>query len=44
MKKMAKLSADQRRIMGESARSKMEREFDRYSIIDAYITEIKKYL
>ncbi len=44
MKKMAKLSADQRRTMGESARSKMEREFDRYSIIDAYITEIKKYL
>ena len=42
MKKIAALSADERRSMGLAARAKMEREFDRHSIIDAYIDELTK--
>ncbi len=42
MKKIAGLSTDERRRMGISAREKVEREFDRHSIIDAYVDEIHK--
>ncbi len=44
MKKIASLSATERKNMGLAARSKVEKEFDRYSIIDSYINEIKNLL
>lgn len=40
MDKMAALSVSERRQMGEAARKKVEKEFDRHSIIDAYVNEI----
>ncbi len=42
MRRIAKLPVDERRQMGIAARDKVEREFDRHSIIDAYINEIQK--
>ena len=44
MRKMVLLSPDERKAMGIAARKKVEREFDRHSIIDAYIDEIQKFL
>ncbi len=41
MDKMVSLSVSERRAMGLAAREKVEREFDRHSIIDAYIDEIQ---
>ncbi|MBE5859891.1 MAG: glycosyltransferase family 4 protein [Butyrivibrio sp.] len=40
MDRMASLDVSQRRAMGLLARAKVEREFDRHSIIDAYIDEL----
>ncbi len=44
MKRIALLSVEERRKMGMAARAKVEREFDRHSIIDAYIEEINNVL
>lgn len=44
MKHFLLLNREQRAEMGQKAREKMEREFDRNAIIDVYINEMKKYL
>ncbi|MGN0388695.1 MAG: glycosyltransferase family 4 protein [Suilimivivens sp.] len=42
LKKFLKLSGGERAVMGQKARQKMEREFDREKVADAYIEEIEK--
>lgn len=42
MRKFLALSHEQREAMGRAAREKMEREFDRKIVVDAYLEEIEK--
>ena len=42
MEKMLKLSTSEREKMGRAARAKMEKEYDRNHVIEAYLEEIKK--
>lgn len=44
VKKFLSLSVEEREIMGENARAKMEREFDRNKVVGVYIKEINKVL
>ena len=41
LKKFLKLSREERAVMGQKARQKMEREFDREKVVDAYMEEIE---
>lgn len=41
LRKFVKLSEDERAQMGKNARAKMEREFDRKQVVNAYVEEIK---
>ena len=41
LKKFLKLSREERAVMGQKARQKMEREFDREKVADAYMEEIE---
>lgn len=41
LRKFVKLSEDERAQMGKKARAKMEREFDRKQVVNAYVEEIK---
>lgn len=41
LKKFLKLSGGERAVMGQKARQKMEREFDREKVADAYMEEIE---
>lgn len=43
MEKFLALSKEEQALMGRAAREKMEREFDRNMVIDAYISEIQTY-
>ena len=40
MEKFLKLSREERASMGRAAREKMEREFDRKIVVDAYMSEV----
>ena len=42
LKQFLKLSKEERAVMGQKAREKMEREFDREKVADAYMEEIEK--
>ena len=42
--KFLKMSPEARAEMGRKARAKMEREFDRQIVVDAYLDEIDKIL
>lgn len=44
LSKFTELSAEQRAEMGKAARAKMEREFDREKVADAYMEEIERCL
>ena len=44
LKKFLKLSREERIVMGQKAREKMEREFDREKVADAYMEEIETIL
>lgn len=44
MEKFMALSAEEQALMGKRAREKMEREFDRNHVIDAYMEVLNKYL
>lgn len=41
LRRFVKLSEDERAQMGKNARAKMEREFDRKQVVNAYVEEIK---
>ena len=40
MEKFLELSGKERAAMGRAAREKMEREFDRKIVVDAYMSEV----
>lgn len=43
IKKFLSLTPEQREAMGRAGRAKMEREFDRQIVVDAYMEQIEKY-
>jgi len=43
IKKFLSLTTAQREAMGKAGRAKMEREFDRQIVVDAYMEQIEKY-
>ena len=43
IKKFLSLTTEQREAMGKAGRAKMEREFDRQIVVDAYMEQIEKY-
>jgi hypothetical protein len=44
MEKMISLSEDQRKTMGQSAREKVIREYDKNLVISIYLRAIERYL
>lgn len=44
IEKLLKLSNEEKKVMGLAARAKVEREFDRQIIVEAYMKEIEGYL